>query len=166
MKRKGDVPPVRARTVGRLADAAEKGCAGTRGKTTRRQQRQKLYGIHLVPGLAGAAHGDGAISAALRGNAKRWMLPFARRISQCLAHHAGDRRPMAVPSAGATGWAIMATGLAGGLTKPCKGIRPAALTRPELPTHAPVPLDATQSSSLRSLPQVFLNSSPVCWKRV
>ena len=34
---------------------------------------------------------------------------------------------------------IMTTGLAGGLTKPCKGIRPAALTRPELPTHAPVP---------------------------
>ena len=62
--------------------------------------------------------------------------------------------------------AIMTTGLAGGLTKPCKGIRPAALTRPGLPTHAPVPLDAAQSSSLRSLPQVFLNSSPVCWKRV
>ena len=63
-------------------------------------------------------------------------------------------------------YTIMATGLTGGLTKPYKGIRPAALTRPELPTHAPVPLNAAQSSSLHSLPRVFPNLSPVCWKRV
>ena len=52
---------------------------------------------------------------------------------------------------------IMATGLAGGLTKPYKGIRPAAPMRPGLPAHAPVPLDAAQSSPL---PQFFLNTPP------
>ena len=33
-------------------------------------------------------------------------------------------------------WVIMTTGLAGGLTKPYKGIRPAALTRSESPPTA------------------------------
>ena len=43
---------------------------------------------------------------------------------------------------------IMATGLAGGLTKPYKGMGPAAPTRPGLPAHVPVPLDAAQSIPL------------------
>ena len=55
------------------------------------------------------------------------------------------------------GAAIMATSLAGGLTEPYKGMGPAAPTRPGLPSHAPVPLEAAQSSPL---PQFFLDTSP------
>ena len=51
---------------------------------------------------------------------------------------------------------IMATGLAGGLTKPYKGMEPAAPTRPGLPAHAPIPLDAAQSSPFPLCPQFFL----------
>ena len=43
-----------------------------------------------------------------------------------------------------------------------QGMIPAALTRSELPPHAPVPLDAAQSSSLSPLPHVSLSASPVC----
>ena len=56
----------------------------------------------------------------------------------------------------------MTTGLVGGLTKPYKGMRPAALTRSELPTLALVPLDAAQSSSLPALRHVPLGTLPVC----
>ena len=44
------------------------------------------------------------------------------------------------------------------LTKPYKGMGPAVPTRPGLPAHAPVPLDAAQRSPL---PQFFLNMSPL-----
>ena len=51
------------------------------------------------------------------------------------------------------GAAIMATGLAGGLTEPYKGMGPAAPTRPGLPAHAPIPLEAAQSGPFPPLPQ-------------
>ncbi|MFR9258955.1 MAG: hypothetical protein ACLVMH_08685 [Christensenellales bacterium] len=47
--------------------------------------------------------------------------------------------------------AIMTTGLAGGLTKPCKGILPAALTRIEDPPTAPLSLAAPKGAVFYAL---------------
>ena len=46
---------------------------------------------------------------------------------------------------------IMTTGLAGGLTKPCKGILPAALTRIEDPPTAPLSLAAPKGAVFYAL---------------
>ena len=52
---------------------------------------------------------------------------------------------------GAKKYAIMTTGLAGGLTKPCKGILPAALTRIEDPPTAPLSLAAPKGAVFYAL---------------
>ena len=79
-----------------------------------------------------------------------------RAPSIALARGERFRRPRSPDS-------IMTAGSAGDMTKPRKGMVAAARTRAELPAQAPVPPDAAQSGAL---PQVFLNASPVCWKRI
>ena len=58
------------------------------------------------------------------------------------------KRQKSIPN---IGFKIMTTGLAGGLTKPCKGILPAALTRIEDPPTAPLSLAAPKGAVFYAL---------------